>query len=706
MGLDATQPRFNPLELAAGKWPSGSEEVAIDAGTADSEHLGVGDTVGVAALGPTKRYTISGVVRFGSVDSIGGATIAVFDVPTAQALFKKEGRFDSISVAVKPGTSPEELGQEIRPLLPASAEVQTADKQAAADTKEMNQGLKYVRRFLLAFGGIALFVGAFVIFNTLSITVAQRTREFATLRTLGASRRQVLRAVLLEAFVIGLLASVIGLFVGLGLAKGLRALFVAFGIDLPQTGTVLAGRTVIDSLLLGTGVTVLASVVPALRATRVPAIAAVREGATLPHSRFASYAPYLAVATVALSVLALGTGLFVSGLGTRNVVLLLLAGCVGLFVGVALVSARLVTPLAALIGWPGRRMGGAAGQLASENSTRNPARTAATAAALMIGLALVTVVAVLGSSLRSSTKAAVEDQLAPATEYVITSKDGFDPFPADAGDAVASAPGVELASSVRGDQARFRSSDTQVVGVDPSSISRLYSFDWVEGSDAATLAQLRGDGAVLAKTFADDHDLAVGDRLAVETSAGDRLELRVRGLYDPPALDALLGNVVISRAAFDSTFPRPRDLFSLAAVREGATDAVTASLERSIAAFPEAKVRERSGFVKSRTEDFSTILDVLYVLLALSVIVSLFGMVNTLVLSVFERTRELGMLRAVGMTRRQSRSMIRQESVITALIGAALGVPLGIFLAALVAEALSQYGVSLSVPLPRSSCSP
>jgi putative ABC transport system permease protein len=699
MGLDSSQPRFNPFKLATGKWPSGSGQVAIDAGTADKEHLAVGDTIGVAALGPARQYTISGVVRFGSVDSIGGATMAVFDVPTAQALFKKQDRFDSISVAAKPGTSAEELAQEIRPLLPQSVEVQTGDEQAAADAKDTNQGLKFVRRFLLAFGGIALFVGAFVIFNTLSITVAQRTREFATLRTLGASRRQVLRAVLLEGFVIGLIASVVGLLVGLGLAKGLNALFVAFGIDLPQAGTVLARRTVIDSLLVGTCVTVLASIVPALRATRVPAISAVREGATLPRSRFAPYAPYLAGATVALSVLALGAGLFASGLATMNVVLLLLLGCVGLFIGVALVSARLVTPLAALIGWPGRRLGGAAGRLASENSTRNPSRTATTAAALMIGLALVTVVAVLGGSLRSSTNGAVENQLRPATDYVVTSKDGSDPFPADAGDAVASASAVELASSVRSDQARFGRSDTHVVGVDPSSIGGVYSFDWVEGSGVATLAQLGGDGAILMKSFAADHDLGVGDRFAVETSAGDRLELRVKGLYDPPDLDALLGNVVISRTAFDSTFPRPRDLFSFLAVRGAASDAATADLERSLSTFPDTKLHTRSGFVKSRTKDLSTILDVLYVLLALSVIVSLFGMVNTLVLSVFERTRELGMLRAVGMTRRQVRNMIRQESVITALIGAALGMPLGIFLAALVAKALSQYGVGLSVPI-------
>ena len=258
----------------------------IDANTANNEGYSVGDTVGVAAQGPVKQYEITGIARFGSVDSIGGATFAVFDVPTAQALFRKEGHFDSISVAAKQGTSPDDLVQSLQPLVPATAEVQTGAAQAAADAADTNEGIAFITYILLGFGGVALFVGAFVIFNTLSITVAQRTREFATLRTLGGSRRQVLVSVVLEGFVIGLLASVIGLFLGLGVGKGMNALFVAVGIDLPQAGTVFATRTIVVCLVVGTTVTVLASIVPALRATRVPPISAVREGSTPPQSRF------------------------------------------------------------------------------------------------------------------------------------------------------------------------------------------------------------------------------------------------------------------------------------------------------------------------------------------------------------------------------------------------------------------------------------
>jgi putative ABC transport system permease protein len=580
-------------------------------------------------------------------------------------------------------------------VLPAGAIAQTATVEADEAQDEIGQFTSIIRYFLLAFAGVALFVGAFVIFNTFSITVAQRTREFATLRTIGASRRQVLAAVVLESLVIGFVASLLGLALGLLLAEGIQALFRLFDFELPSADRVFALRTVVVSMLVGVLVTLAAGLFPAIRATRVPPIAAVREGATLPRSRITPFVPWLAGIVVVGALLLLGRAMFTDDLGTADRLLSLAVGVLLLFVGVAMLSSRLVRPIAALVGLPARRVGGAAGKLASGNTVRNPGRTAATAAALMIGIALVAFIATLAEGLKTSNREAIEEQV--SADYVVTAQDGYTPFVAGIGDALTASSVPELVTNVRTDVAQVNGDDVDVSGVDPDTITAAYRFDWTEGSDDV-LADLGTTGAVVSANYADDHGIELGTRLRILSTANRNADVRVIGLYKPHPFYPLLDSLSVSTELFDELYDRPRNRWTWANVEGGPSAANRTPLEEAIAGYPDAQLETREEWIQREDEDIGEFLTFLYVLLALSVLISIFGMINTLVLSVYERTREIGMLRAIGMTRRQTRRMIRQESIITALIGAALGLPLGIFLAALVTRALTEFDLTFSIP--------
>jgi putative ABC transport system permease protein len=688
--VDPSKPQFNSLNLVSGRWP-GPTEVVIDTNTASKKNLKPGDVIGVQARGPEQKMRISGLAEFGSATSLGGATLAGFQLATAQRLFDKVGKLDDIRARAKPGISPQGLVDQIRTVLPAGTQVRTGAQQAQKAADSTNSFLSFLKTFLLAFAGIALFVGSFVIANSLSITIAQRTREFATLRTLGASRRQVLRAILVESLAVGIVASVIGLLAGLGLAKGLFALFDAVGFTLPNSGIVVKGRTVVVAIIVGVLVTVVASLRPAFRATRVEPIAAVREGATLPESRFAKHRTKGSAGATLLGFVALVLGLFVAK-GTGAVLAWMGVGALLIFIGVSLLSARVVPVLATWIGWPATRLAGAVGRLARENASRNPQRTASTASALMIGLALVTLVAILSAGIISNFKGAVNALF--TGDYAITAQNNFSPVPTSVGAAAASAPGVTAVGNVRAGQGRaFGKNEQQLTAVDPG-VREVVKLDWKHGSQAV-LATLGANGAFTTDSYASKHHLVLGSPVQVTTPTGARVDLVVRGIFKPPAGGSPFGPITMSAATWDRYYPQPQNLFTFVKMAGGERAANQTALDRTLGAFPNAKVQTRQKFIDNQISGLKSVLNILYVLLALSIIVSLFGIVNTLVLSVFERTREIGMLRAVGMTRRQVRRMVRHESVITALIGSVIGIALGIVLGALLAARVDFIAFTL-----------
>jgi putative ABC transport system permease protein len=582
-----------------------------------------------------------GLVRFGTVKSLGKATISVFDLATAQTLFHKQGRYDNVLVAGKPGAS----GTDVRRAVAAAAgpgrQVQTAQAQDRFTLGGLKKFIGILKTVLLVFGGVAIFVGAFTIFNTLSITVAQRTREFAMLRMVGAARRQVLGSVMLEALALGLGASVIGLAAGFGLAAGLNAVFGALDLQLPQAGTVFEARTAIVAMLVGTLVTLAAGFLPARRATKIAPVAALRDAD--PAGRRLRW------------------------------------------------PSRLVRAAASLLGRPAAAIGGSAGKLARRNSMRQPGRTAGTAAALMIGVMLVTAVSVVANGLRQETKGTLNDRI--AASHVITAQDGFSPMDPDIARTAVHVPGVSAVSALRQDGGRVAGGTEIVNGVDAATIAKVFDFEWKDGSNRV-LSGLGADGAVVDDGWAKEHGTKVGDRITVTSAKGVKLPLIVRGIETSPVLDSLgLGPVTVSKPAFDRAFEAKRDRLSFV------TTTNAGALKRALAKFPDAHVVSKDGFIKDMTKGIDELLAVFMVLLALAVIVSLFGIVNTLVLSTFERTREIGMLRAVGMTRRQVRRMIRHESIITALLGAAMGIAAGLGVAALLASAFADEGITFAIPV-------
>jgi len=694
--LSSGPERFDPFTYDEGGPPESPDEVVIDKATADEFGWHEGDTVTVAAREPQKQYTVAGVARLGDSDNLAGSRMVLMTLEEAQRVLREAGYHD-ISVAAAGGTSPEELKARIGAALGSGYAVRTGEEQAEKSAQDLSDALGFIRIALLVFAGVAVLVGGFLIFNTFSVTVAQRSREFALLRTLGASRNQIMNSVIIETLAIGLAASIVGIAFGLVLAPGLRALMAASGIDLGDTSMQLQTRTVIVSLLVGVIATVVSGFVPARRATRVEPVEAMREAVT-PGTRRVGPVRI----AVALLVEVAGVALLLYGLlgdpGTATATATVLGfGTLLMIFGLALLAPTLVRPLSSLIGRPLQRPLGLAGRLARENATRQPQRTAVTASALMIGVALVVLVAIFAAGLRATIDQGIDEQVRAAG--IVTHEDGFSPLPTGVAERLAEVDGVAAVSAIRFETGRLagESSNTGVTGIDTESVGDVLTLNWDEGSDEV-LSQLGSDGAVVNDEFATEHDVGVGDTLRFTTPRGDEVSYEIRGIYDAAA--GVVGGVIVSNASLESAWNADDIAFALVAGAPGsAPEAIKAGEETALAQFPTAKPQTIEDFKEEQNNQVNGLVGLIYGLLSLSVIVALLGIVNTLALSVFERTRELGMLRAVGMSRRQVRRMIRAESVITAFIGAVLGTVLGIAFAALLSRPLADEGFVFEIPV-------
>lgn len=665
--------RLNQQRIVAGRGPRAPDEVVLDPKLAEKAGVGVGGRTVVFTPTGQVSATVVGLARYtNGKDSLGGESYVFFDTSTAQKVLRVNGYTDLL-VAASDGVTQDELRGRVAAVLPARTEAITGDQLADEQASDIQQGIGFLNTFLLVFASVALFVGAFIIFNTFSILVAQRTRELALMRALGASKGQVTRSVLLESVVVGGLASAIGLAGGVGVAIGLQALFTAFGEGLPKAPIVIEPRTVIVSFAVGIVVTAVAALLPARRAAKVPPIAAMRDAATPDRSlvrQTIGGAVLLAGGAVAMTLGLTGSGLAVLGLGT-----------VLAFLGVALLSPHLSRPVTGLFGILFRRR--LPGRLGKQNSQRNPRRTASTAAALMIGLALVSAVGVLGASLKDSVRKTV-DQAVGADFIVDHNATGI------SGTTIAEIqrlPGVGEATFFKQERVVLDGSEQYPVAISPGAIGSTVSLQQSAGS----LRDL-GPGTVLvAEDVAKKKSLAVGSTLPARYPDGTSATLTVAGIYKT---NSLVGSYVLDTSAGDH-YDQQLWAAGLVKVADGADPAqVRTELDRALRPYPNLTLQDRTEFVGEATGQIDQLVQFFTLLLALSVGIAVLGIVNTLALSVLERTRELGLLRAVGMSRRQVKRMVRVESVLVAVFGGLLGLVVGAVFGVALQRALVGQGVT------------
>lgn len=682
--------RMEPYRFVEGRPPQTGHEVAIDKHSADVGKLEVGTRVTVLTKRQPREYTITGIVRWGTADSPLGASITLFDLPTAERVLTEPGRVNEIDVAAAPGTSQQEMVDRLRATLTnPGLEVVTAAKVTEEGQTGIHKALSFFDTFLLVFAGIALFVGSFLIFNTFSIVVAQRMRELALLRAVGASRPQVIRSVLGESLLVGLVASAAGLGVGVVLAVGLKSLLAVLGFAIPSSGLVVTLRTVVVSVVVGVTMSLLAALVPAWKAGKVAPVAALRDVEVNEETRVVRRA------VSGSAVLAVGGGLLLVGLfgGVSHRMSYVGLGAAAFFVGVAVTGPVMARPLCRVVGsllrWS------PTGRLARNNAMRNPKRTSASAAALMIGVALVALISVMASSTKDSIGALVDSSL--RGDFVVGGggqvggESGFSPTLAR---RLTALPEVASATGIRSGSASIDGSPTVLLAVDPRRVQDLFDIDLRHGD----LTAMGPHGIAVSQHTADADHLALGDTVTVTFPTTGVQRFAVDAIY---GARTLAGDYVLSVAAARRDFSSQLDVEVYARLAPGVSaDTGRAAIEGVLAAYPNATLMDRTQYKEEQESQIDQLLGLMYGLLGLALVIALIGIANTLALSIYERTHELGLLRAVGMTRRQLRGVVRGESVVIALLGTVEGLIVGVLLGCAVVAALRSQGVTrLSIPV-------
>lgn len=671
---------LSPTELRDGRYPSASDEVALDAATAASNDFAVGDSVRIAVDGPVREYEVVGVFGFGDgVDNMAGASVTLFEPDAAFELFADDGGYASVDVLAADGVRLDGVHDAVAAAAGDGYEVVTSDELAGEAQEAIDTVLGFLGNALLVFAGVSLLVGAFLINNTFAIIVAQRSRELALLRAVGASRAQILGSVMLEALIVGTFASAVGVGVGVLVAGALQQLLVAFGIEIPAGDLVFAARTVVVGMTLGVVVTLLSALLPAVRALKVPPVAAMQTIAVGDQQVGGRIRTVLGVLLATA-----GLGMLAAGLFGAAPFAVVIGGAVALLLGAALLARYVTRPLLRVVGWPLARLG-IRGALAQENAIRSPQRTASTASALMIGLGLVTFALIFGASLRESATATIDEQFVSDLQVRTTN---FESFPAEVDEEVSALPEVATTADMRNGQIGVRGRIGIAAAIEPDEVASAFRLDTVEGS----LDDFPEGGLVLSDDAADRLDVGAGDTLPVTFATGGEQDLPIRAVIDGGGLDV---DYIVDEATMLANAPDDGVFNLYVTVADGVDiEQARSAIEGVTNDYAALAVQDSTEYKEEIAGQVDQILGLISALLGLSVLIALFGITNTLSLSVFERVRELGLLRAVGATRRQVRSMVRWESVLIAVLGAVFGITVGAVFGWMSVQALAEQGVS------------